>query len=131
MPPRRLCSNGLAGGGTVAFSMLLGLMAGRPFRRAISARCGATVCVNAAFSAMTPSVKASSSGRLSADRPGGMLTHRFNPRLAPLLIRKIVLAADHPHSVAFPAHHGEPLALCQPALDWTKATNRVMAPATS
>jgi len=68
---------------------------------------------------MTPSVKASSSSRLSADRSGGVLTHRLNPKLAPVRIRKIVLAVDHPHSVTFPTHHGEALALCQPASDWT------------
>jgi hypothetical protein len=68
---------------------------------------------------MTPSVKASSSGRLSADRSGGVLTHRLNPRLVPVRIRKIVLAVDHPHSVTFQTHRGEPLTLCQPNSAWT------------
>src|SRR5271165_5447675 len=67
--------------GLVALSMPLGLMSGRPFSpfsRAISSRCSLTTCFSAAISSMKPATTASSFGRLSADRLGGVLTHSVN-----------------------------------------------------
>src|SRR4051812_38730505 len=60
--------------GSVAWSMPLGLMAGRPFkpfRRAISARCSATVFSSAATLPNSSTSSASSSGRLRSAKDGG------------------------------------------------------------
>src|SRR5208282_2815424 len=60
--------------GSVALSMPLGLILGRPFRpfrRAISSRCSLTVCFRAATSPNSSTSRASSSGRLRSARLGG------------------------------------------------------------
>src|SRR5271165_3540647 len=65
----------LAGfGGSVALSMPLGLIGGRPFRpfrRAISSHCSLTVCFRAATSPNTLTSRASSAGRVRSERLGG------------------------------------------------------------
>src|SRR5215213_5732280 len=66
------CSTGFAG--SVALSMPLGLMPGRPFnpfRRAISSRCSPTIFSSAATLPNSSTSRASSSGRLRSERDGG------------------------------------------------------------
>src|ERR1700729_4188124 len=61
-------------GGSVPLSMPLGLMSGRPFRpfrRAISSRCSASVFSNAATLPNSSASRASSSARLSPERLAG------------------------------------------------------------
>jgi hypothetical protein len=69
------------------------------------------------------SYKASSFGWLSADRSGGVLTHRLNRRLRSLRIRKITPTLDRPHSVTFPTHRGEPLTPRQPTSGQSERAN--------
>src|SRR5271166_1160487 len=88
----------LAGlGGSVAWSMPLGLMAGRPFRpfrRAISSRSSLTICFRAAISPDSSTSRASSSGRLSSERDGGGGTSVKNPTESSRGKRKM---QAHPH----------------------------------
>src|SRR3954452_16707682 len=61
-------------GGSVALSMPLGLRVGRPFkpfRRAISSRCSATIFSRAATLPNSSTSSASSSGRLRSEKDGG------------------------------------------------------------
>ena len=104
LPRRRRLSwlPGLAG--SVAFSIPLGLISGRPFRpfsRATSSRSSTFVRLSAATSSNSRTTSSFNWVVVSSSRPGGGLTHRSS-RLRTLQIQKIRSAADHAGRVTFP-----------------------------
>jgi hypothetical protein len=92
LPRRGLPPVGLIPDGVMDCSMPLGLIVGgpfRPFSRAISSRCAATVCFNAPTSASSPKTKSLSSATVSESRSDAGGTRMKNPKNPPTGIGKL------------------------------------------